>query len=396
MSAMPSISRDRKMRAALLDEATTRSLLQEYAASVALTDRLPPDKVQPVLMGLFGEVGSLMATSKKRLRDEDAYSEYSDAVCEEFGDVLWYLGAICRRMKIKLEALFLDAGNKDNATRLAVANCTAETRLEASVPIISAKLEHVLIELGQAASGLLAINADNEAARRLLLEFVNRYLRAIDAVGVRFGDVVLFNSHKARDRFIKPNFAEMPVFDSGFDPEEQLPWEFEIEVTQRKSGQSYLRMNGVFVGDPLTDNIADSDGYRFHDVFHFAYAAILHWSPTFRALLKQKRKSNKVVDESQDGGRAIVVEEGLAAYIFSRAKRLEFFASHDRVSYDLLKTVQRFVQGYEVDACPASLWEIAILEGYKVFRQVRDNEGGVVIGNRHDRMIEYRKIGGRG
>jgi hypothetical protein len=44
-------------------------------------------------------------------------------------------------------------------------------------------------------------------------------------------------------------------------------------------------MNGVFIGDPLTDNIRDPDGYRFHDVFHFARAAILHWSPTFRALI---------------------------------------------------------------------------------------------------------------
>jgi hypothetical protein len=50
-------------------------------------------------------------------------------------------------------------------------------------------------------------------------------------------------------------------------------------------------MNGV-VGDPLTDNIADRDGYRFHDVFHFAHPAVLHWSPTFRALVKRKRKSD--------------------------------------------------------------------------------------------------------
>ena len=86
-----------------------------------------------------------------------------------------------------------------------------------------------------------------------------------------------------------------------------------------------MRLNGVFVGDPLTDNIRDPDGYRFHDVFHFAHAAILHWSPTFRALLKQKRKSNPKVDEAQDGGRAIVVEEGLTAWVFARAKELNYF-----------------------------------------------------------------------
>ena len=30
------------------------------------------------------------------------------------------------------------------------------------------------------------------------------------------------------------------------------------------------------------------------------------------------------MDEAQDGGRAIVVEEGLTAWIFSRAKELNF------------------------------------------------------------------------
>ena len=65
-----------------------------------------------------------------------------------------------------------------------------------------------------------------------------------------------------------------------------------------------MRWNGVFIGDPLTDNMLDPDGYRFHDVFHFAHAAILHWSPTFRALIKHKRKDDPKVDEAQDGGRA--------------------------------------------------------------------------------------------
>lgn len=93
-----------------------------------------------------------------------------------------------------------------------------------------------------------------------------------------------------------------------------------------------MRWNGVFIGDPLSDNIADRDGYRFHDVFHFANAAVLHWSPTFRALIKHKRKSNQAVDEAQDSGRAIVIDEGLSAYIFSYAKQLDFFQEQNTVS----------------------------------------------------------------
>lgn len=99
-----------------------------------------------------------------------------------------------------------------------------------------------------------------------------------------------------------------------------------------------------------------------------------------------------MVDEAQDSGRAIVVEEGLTAWIFSRAKELNFFAGQNGISFDLLKTVQQFVSGYEVEACPLSLWEIAILKGYEVFRQVKQNSGGVVIGDRAARTINYRTL----
>ena len=111
-------------------------------------------------------------------------------------------------------------------------------------------------------------------------------------------------------------------------------------------------------------------------------------------MIKHKRKSDRKVDEAQDGGRAIVIEEGLAAWIFSCAKQLNFFEGKTSVSFDLLKTVQQFVQGYEVEECPLKLWEQAILEGYEVFRQVRDNDGGIVIGNREARTIEYKSIDG--
>ncbi|ELN0123962.1 pyrophosphatase, partial [Pseudomonas aeruginosa] len=150
--------------------------------------------------------------------------------------------------------------------------------------------------------------------------------------------------------------------------------------------------NGVFIGDPLTDNIADRDGYRFHDVFHFAYAAILHWSPVIRALIKHKRKSQSKYDEEQDSGRAIVVEEGLTAWIFSRAKELNYFENQEKVSLGILKTIEEFVSGYEVEKCPLKLWEKAIMDGYSVFRQIKKNQGGWIIGNRKERTLQYMPL----
>lgn len=82
----------------------------------------------------------------------------------------------------------------------------------------------------------------------------------------------------------------------------------------------------------------------------------------------------------------------MSAWIFSQAKDLDFFRDQDQVSFDLLKGVQNFVKGYEVEKCPLRLWERAILEGYEVFRQVKKNKGGTVIGNRKDRTISYEPL----
>jgi len=209
-------------------------------------------------------------------------------------------------------------------------------------------------------------------------------LRCVD---IRLDEIIRQNWEKARGRFLEPEFETLPIFDSEYAEDERLPDQFEIRIVRRSTGAGQLQWNGVFIGNALTDNILDADGYRYHDVFHLAHAAVLHWSPTFRALIKRKRKTRPDIDETQDGGRAIVVEEGLTAWVFARAKQVRFFAGQEGLSFDLLKGIQQFVRGYEVEACPLKLWESAILQGYEVFREVRANGGGTVVGNRGSRKI---------
>jgi hypothetical protein len=62
--------------------------------SLTPTDELPLDDLQPILLGLFGEVGSIMATAKKFHREKEAYAGCRHAVEEEFGDALWYFSAV--------------------------------------------------------------------------------------------------------------------------------------------------------------------------------------------------------------------------------------------------------------------------------------------------------------
>ena len=371
-------------------------LLCNYMQEIELTDKLPQDNLHPVLMGLFGEVGSIMATAKKYLREKTAYAGYQQAVEEEFGDTLWYFTALCRRLGIGVDTILSEAANQDGYSRRIAASDLVDGPVAHILSVDALPtLDETLLNLGEATAALLSIKSWNEQTHNLLRTFSDRYLQALQATNVSFSKIVHMNVEKARGRFLDPDMSRLPTFDGEFPDEERLPLHFEIKVSQRKSGQSYLQWNGVFIGDPLTDNILDPDGYRFHDVFHFSHAAVLHWSPTFRALIKRKRKSNPRLDEAQDGGRAIVVEEGLTAWIFSCAKQIDFFDGQSSVSFDLLKTIQQFVQGYEVEDCPLRLWERAILKGYEIFRLVRDNNGGIVVGDREARTIEYKPIDGK-
>ncbi len=369
-------------------------LITDYMREVAPTDQLPPD-LQPILLGLFGEVGSIMATAKKFHREGEAYVGYRRAVEEEFGDALWYFAALCRRLTVPLDEI-LDAAATGTGyvSSIAANDLIGSPISRVATPVAAPELDPALLQLGSAAAALFVLKDSKAESRGCLIAFADRYLRALKAARVTFAEVVRTNLVKTVGRFMAPDPDSLPDFDRDCIPEEQLPRQFEITIDQRSTGRSYLRMNGVFIGDPLTDNILDPDDYRFHDVFHFAHAAILHWSPTFRALIKHKRKSNPKVDEAQDGGRAVVVEEGLSAWIFARAKELNYFDAQKRLSFELLKTVQQFVAGYEVAACPLSLWEIAILRGYDVFRQVRAHQGGTIVCDRTMRTIEYRKLEG--
>lgn len=344
-------------------------------------------------MGLFGEVGSIMATAKKRYRENAAFAGYQRALEEEFGDVLWYFSALCRRLNFDVAELFLDAVRGSNCAASSLENVSLEDIPSHSLPVSKSHLLNaVLLDLGKSVSVLLDSSGPDEQVKDMLVTFADCYLQAIRAANVSISTVICINVNKACGRFLDPDISSLPTFDSNFPDEERLPGYFEIKISQRKSGQCFLQWNDVFIGDPLTDNIMEPDGYRFHDVFHLAHAAVLHWAPTFRKLIKQKRKSDPRVDEAQDGGRAIVIEEGLTAWLFSHAKHLDFFENHDSIAFDLLKTLQQFTRGYEVESCPLRLWERAILQGYAVFREVRTHGGGVVIGDRESRTISFRPL----
>ncbi|MCT8947816.1 pyrophosphatase [Pseudomonas iridis] len=367
---------------------TTNITLDIYADSIRDTDRLAD--LQSLIFGLYGEVGSVVTTAKKQKREGMVFN-YRMAITEEFGDVFWYFTRLTEKLQYDINSLISAPFCKQQLSKIIITDMTENPI--AHIPITQEQdFTLALKNLATSAASLLSCLDSNEDTNQKLKNFFVNYLYSLKAADISFTDVIHHNIEKSRGRFLDPDIKTLKRFDDDFEEEERLPEIFEIVISERPNGKSYLRWKGVFIGDPLTDNIRDSDGYRFHDVFHMANAAILHWSPTFRALIKHKRKSNPKTDEEQDSGRAIVIEEGLSAWIFSVAKTCNFFEDQNKLSFDMLKTVKQFVSGYEIEDCPLSLWERAILDGYRVFRKLKEHKCGIIVGNRTDRTIEFQPL----
>src|SRR5438445_4937544 len=100
---------------------TDTMLMSEYQRFTGQTDQNPktgyPGLMLP-LLGLFGEVGSLLSELKKKQRDADSYVGYEDSVLEEFGDVLWYFANIAQRTALPLDhmakRILRDSGRQDS------------------------------------------------------------------------------------------------------------------------------------------------------------------------------------------------------------------------------------------------------------------------------------------
>ncbi len=356
-----------------------------------------------LLLGLFGEAGTLLSTLKKKQRDQESFVGYTEAIVEEFGDVLWYLSNIATHVSLSLRDLARAAfrglqdsgGGEDVATFADVqaakkADGSPESpEFEASLFMLAGKVGLLLNDFheGRAADERDVLSAHLVGIFRALVE-------AADIADIDLAKAALHNTRKIHSRWPEER-VYTPLFDEGFDSLEQLPRKITMHIFEKdRAGKTYVfqQCNGVNIGSALTDNRVEHDDYRFHDVFHLAYAAILGWSPVLRSLFNVKRKSDPVIDEAQDGARAIIIEEGISTLIFNRARRLNYFASVKSLEYTLLKMIPELVSGYEVERCPLWQWEKAILDGFDVFRQLRHHRRGVVTADLMNRSISFEQL----
>jgi NTP pyrophosphatase (non-canonical NTP hydrolase) len=373
--------------------------LRAYQTSANETNVIAEKPVTLLLLGLFGEIGSLVSELKKQQRDEEAYIGFKASVVEELGDVLWYFACLSTHVNLSLESLARIAfRNQISTTEGDITFASIQENAISSIPT-TFHLEVTLLKLSSEVGKLMteflqSTTLDQKRVSLHLAEVFKALVQSAIQAQVSLASAANRNLKKVFDRWpVKKEYPD--YFDSGDEPDEQIPRHIEISIIEKTvGGRTYVnqKCNSLNIGDRLTDNKLEEDDYRFHDVFHLSYAAVLGWSPVTRALFKVKRKSIPKIDENEDGARAIITEEAISAWIFNHAAQLNYFENLKALDYGLLKAVRSLSKGYEVQTCPLWLWEEAILQGYVVFRQLRSHRRGLVIADMHNRTLQFQEI----
>lgn len=294
----------------------------EYDAFVRQTnqfaDKPKPEQRGIALYGLVGEIGSLVGAIKKKILAEDGetvWDQPNEEIQEELGDAIWYCmasGQIISDPPIDIlvsdiKNLRLEVGNNNDRAKLIASVLDHSKRqafLEAAehfppkpdycfddyqqLAFNTARTDgRVLLEvclalLWQLGAELLRSSLPeiekslnkNVADRRpdIILGEIAWHLSAIASLyHVSLDEVAAANCKKVR--FRQERGQPTPLHDEEWKPQEQFPRQFDVAFVQVADDRSRMYFAGKPLGDDLTDNFYDDDGYRFHDVIHLALIA---------------------------------------------------------------------------------------------------------------------------
>lgn len=361
--------------------------LDEYQAKAFATARIEwddPEAQHIPALGVIGELGSVASELKKIIRDGDAYTEGRKNLGEEFGDLLWYLAAVATRHRLKLGAI------AQSFTEAAMPRAHSFDHIYALVAavanLVSTARQHDLHP--QASTKKKLVECIAEALKCLLFSLRREKLK--------LASVLKANLTKGDSKFgLSPEQAAAPCYDRKFRGYERLPRLLHVNFLERGRGKGrvevLLRCRGMNIGDRLTDNARKDDGYRYHDVFHLANAAVLGWSPVLRSILRCKRKSNSKVDETQDGARAAIVEEAIAHTVFQYAESHSLLKDLKHIDHGVLLLIQRMVKNLEIEKLAMHEWERAIFVGFEAFRSLKKNKGGWLTLDAETRSLTFSR-----
>lgn len=181
------------------------------------------------------------------------------------------------------------------------------------------------------------------------------------------------------------------LFDDDSPQDERLPRRVAADLIQSMDASGRLQVamyveNNV-VGVPLRDHALIDDGNRYHDVLHLAHMALLGWSPVMRAAFKCKRRSAPLMLEVEDGPRATVAEEAIAALTLGAARAGTIDASVPR---NILDSIEDLVQPLEVASVPREEWVDVLVRGVAAWRSLYAAAGGTVWVDVPARRFDWR------
>lgn len=175
-------------------------------------------------------------------------------------------------------------------------------------------------------------------------------------------------------------------------PDQRFPEK--ISLTFEPSGSKLqILINGRPFGDKLDDNAHDEDGYRFHDIFHFAYMTKLGWSPVIRSQLNLKRRYDPNIDRIEDGARSRFLQEGISVFVFNQnmrsAEGISTFSDRRNIPFSVLSGIKIMTRNVEVRNRDITAWRDAIEIGFQMFDKLERHNGGRIACNLKRRTMRF-------
>ena len=215
---------------------------------------------------------------------------------------------------------------------------------------------------------------------------------------LNLNDIAKDNVKKIQERWKLPKNKKQ-LCDESLPPKQQFPRKFSYKVCNELNNGNKIKIkdliNNKDIGDALTDNSYDDDGYRYHDIMHMTFMTHFGWSPVFRKLMRHDNlkiieKRNNKQDEVEDGGRAQIIEEAIIHAVYIYAEQHKFCTNISTVDLKLLKFIKNITSILEIKNRTLIEWQQAIISGCQIWKKLIDNHGGVIEGNLNDRTITYK------
>lgn len=243
--------------------------LSQYQNKAKETDSIEwakKNNIEIVLLGMIGELGSVASVFKKRERDGNAYSSFKEDLEEELGDLLWYVVETANRLEIKISTGYSEAENSDVYKRI--------YKIQRNVnKLVNHDEIHNFLSKG-------TCGTDN-----VIEELIRCVVNDISAIAkyhdFDISSIADKNLEKTQSLFGGDTNTPALQFDKECKLYEVMPRKFEIKFIKTGKGKPIMQMDGMNIGDRLTDNSYKDDNYKYHDVFHLANVATLGWSPVF-------------------------------------------------------------------------------------------------------------------